>query len=57
MGGQIRAVPGAVLGWDLGAGLALGAALGVPALATAELLPAIEAVAVRSINERMSRDG
>jgi hypothetical protein len=57
MGGQLRAVPGAVLGWDLGAGLALGLALGVPALAAAELLPAIEAVAVRSINERMSRDG
>ena len=57
MGGQLRAVPGAVLGWDLAAGLALAAALGVPALAAAELLPAIEAVAVRSINERMSRDG
>ena len=28
MGGQLRAVPGAVLGWDLGAGLALAAALG-----------------------------
>ena len=53
MSGQLRAVPGAVLGWDLGAGLALAAALGVPALAAAELLPAIEAVAVRSINERM----
>jgi hypothetical protein len=57
MRGQLRAVPGAVLGWDLGAGLALAAALGVPALAAAELLPAIEAVAVRSTNERMSRDG
>jgi hypothetical protein len=57
MGGQLRAVPGAVLGWDLGAGLALAAALGVPALAAAELLPAIEAVAVRKLNERMSRDG
>jgi len=57
MGGQLRAVPGAVLGWDLCAGLALAAALGVPLFAAAELLPAIEAVAVRSINERMSRDG
>jgi hypothetical protein len=35
MGGQLRAVPGAVLGWDLGAGLALAAALGVSALAKA----------------------
>jgi hypothetical protein len=57
MGGQLRAIPGAVLGWDLGAGLALGHALGVPALAAAEWLPAIEAVAVRKVNERMSRDG
>ena len=31
MGGQLRAIPGAVLGWDLGAGLALAAALGVDA--------------------------
>jgi hypothetical protein len=57
MGGQLRAISGAVLGWDLGAGLALAAALSVPALAAAELLPAIEAVAVRKVNERMSRDG
>jgi hypothetical protein len=57
MGSQLRAIPGAVLGWDLGAGLALGAALGVPAMAAAEFLPAIEAVAVRKLNERMSRDG
>ena len=28
MRGQLRAIPGAVLGWDLGAGLALAAALG-----------------------------
>jgi hypothetical protein len=57
MGGPLRAVPGAVLGGDHGAGLALGAALGVPALAAAQLLPASEVVAVRSIKERMSRDG
>ena len=57
MHGQLRAFPGVVLGWDLGAGLAMAAALGVPAVVAAELLPEIEAVAVRSINERMSRDG
>ncbi len=33
------------------AALALAAALGVPALATAELLPEIEAVMVRKLNE------
>ena len=47
-------VPGAVIGWDMGAALQLGAALGVPATAIAELLPAIEAVMVRKINEHIS---
>jgi hypothetical protein len=58
LGGQLRVVPGAVIGWDMGAALALGRALGVPALAIAELLPAIEAVMVRKINEQLanSRD-
>ena len=57
LGGQIRVASGlgsnAVLGWDMAAVLALGAALGVPALAIAELLPAIEGVMVRKINEEM----
>lgn len=50
-------VPGAVIGWDIGAALQLGAALGVPALAIAELLPAIEAVMVRKINEGLRSRG
>jgi hypothetical protein len=54
LGGQLRVVPGAVIGWDIGAALALGRALGVPALAIAELLPAIEAVMVRKVNEQLS---
>lgn len=41
----------AVLGWDMGAALHLGAALGVSPLITAELLPPIEAVMVRKMNE------
>ena len=53
LGGQLRVVPGAVLGWDLGAAMALAQALGVNPLAAAEILPAIEAVAVRAINERL----
>ena len=53
MGGQLRAVPGAVLGWDLGAGMALAQALGVDPLIAAEILPEIEAVVVRRLNERM----
>lgn len=50
----MRLIPGAVIGWDMAAALALGAALGIPALAVAELLPPIEAVMVRKINEAMA---
>ena len=52
-------IPGAVLGWDMGAALALAAALGIDALIAAELLPEIEAVMVRKLNEQMegSHDG
>ena len=57
MSGQLRAVPGAVLGWDLSAGLALARALGVNELIAAGLLPGIEAIAVRHINERMKGSG
>ncbi|MFW5881902.1 MAG: DUF7697 family protein, partial [Roseicyclus sp.] len=53
LGGQLRVLPGAVIGWDLTAALALGKALGVPPLAMAELLPVIEAVMVRRLNEEM----
>ena len=44
---------GAVIGWDMAAALHLGAALGVSPLIIAELLPPIEAVMVRKINEEM----
>lgn len=40
----------AVIGFDMGAALALGAALGVPALAVAELLPGIEAAMVAAVS-------
>ena len=52
-------IPGAVLGWDMGATLALAAALGIDTLIAAELLPEIEAVMVRKLNEQMEggRDG
>ncbi len=56
LGGQLRILPGAVIGWDMGAALALGKALGVPPLAMAELLPPIEAVMVRRINEQMAAE-
>ncbi|MCF6328453.1 MAG: hypothetical protein L3J02_01445 [Henriciella sp.] len=57
MGGQLRVVPGAVLGWDLGAAMALGSALGVNALVAAEFLPALEAVAVNALNEQIKTGG
>lgn len=46
-------LPGAVIGWDMAAALALGDALGVPPLAMAELLPVVEAVMVTKLNEQM----
>jgi hypothetical protein len=51
--GQLRALPGAFLGLDLAAALAVGAALGYDTAALAELLPAGEAGMVGAINERI----
>ena len=46
-------IPGAVLGWDMGAALAMARALGIDPLIAAELLPEIEAVMVRKLNEQI----
>lgn len=43
----------AVIGWDMSAALALGHALGVNPMVAAELLPDLEAVMVRRINEKI----
>ncbi|MEI4485596.1 hypothetical protein V8J36_05295 [Frigidibacter sp. MR17.14] len=52
-GGQVRtAGMGGVLGLDMTAVLALGAASGIEPVITAELMPAIEAVMVRKLRER-----
>ena len=51
LGGQLRVIPGAVIGWDLGAALKLAAALGIGPMVAAELLPDIAAVMVRRLNE------
>jgi hypothetical protein len=40
----------------MGAALAMASALGVCQVATAEILPAIEAVMVRKINEQMDQN-
>tara|TARA_R110002072_G_scaffold197475_1_gene355115 strand:- start:278 stop:508 length:231 start_codon:yes stop_codon:yes gene_type:complete len=55
LGGQLRVLPGAVIGWDMSAALALAGALDVSPLAAAELLPVIEAVMVAKLNEQMGR--
>jgi len=47
-------IPGAVLGWDMGAALAMARALDIDPLIAAELLPEIEAVMVRKLNEQMA---
>ena len=52
----MRVIPGAVIGWDMGAALAMGAALGISPPAIAELLPEIEAVMVRKLNEQLAAD-
>ena len=49
----MRAIPGAVLGWDMMAALALAQALGLNAMVVAELLPELEAVMARRINEKI----
>lgn len=59
MGGQIRAIPGTVLGWDMTAAMAMASAMGIPRRAVVELLPVIEAAMLRTLNEEREgrRDG
>jgi len=56
LGGQLSLTPSAVIGWDMTAALSLGGALGIPPLAMAELLPSLEAVMVRKVNEVLAAD-
>jgi len=56
LSGQTRAIPGAVLGWDMGAALEMGRALGIQPMVVAELLPVIEAVMVRKTNEQIGTE-
>lgn len=51
-GHQLRAIPGAVIGYDMTAVLNMAQALGVPALAVAELFPPIEAAAISAMNTK-----
>ncbi len=45
-----------MIGWDMGTALALATALGIDPAPVAEILPAIEAVMVKKINEQMEQD-
>ena len=46
-------MPGVVLGWDMGAALAMAEALGVDPRAAAEFLPVIEAAMAKHLNDQM----
>jgi len=48
-------LPGAVIGWDMSAALALADALGMLPAAAAELLPVVEVVMVAKLNEQMDQ--
>jgi hypothetical protein len=54
LGGQLRVAGKAVIGWDMNSALALASVLGVNPMVAAELLPEIEAVMVRRINEKIA---
>ena len=53
LGGQMRVAGRAVIGWDMSAALALAQALGLNAMVATELLPDLEAVMVRRVNEKI----
>lgn len=54
LGGQMRVAGMAVIGWDMGAVLALARALGLNPMVAAEMLPELEAVMVRRVNEKIA---
>lgn len=48
---QLRVSMGGIVGFDMTAALTMAEALGVDAIAVAEILPAVEAVAMTRMNE------
>ena len=53
LGGQMRiTAAGTIVGWDFGAALAMASALGIDPAPVAEILPALEAVMIRALNEQ-----
>lgn len=55
-GGQLRAVPGRVIGYDMTAVFMMGDGMGVPRAAVAEFFPAIEQAAVAAFNEAADQE-
>ena len=54
----MRVAGKAIIGWEMGSALALAHALGVNPMVVAELLPDLEAVMVRRLNEKIGdQDG
>ena len=51
LAGQLRIVPGAVIGFDMGVALQMARALGVAEVTVIEMLPEIEAKMVARLNE------
>lgn len=51
--GQLRVSGGAVVGWDMGAVLAMADAAGLDRRAAVKLLPVIEAAMVRAVNAQI----
>lgn len=52
----MRVAGKAVIGWDITAAMALAQALGLNPMVAAELLPELEAVMVRRINEKIGTE-
>ena len=55
-GGQVRAIPGAVLGFDMTAVLAMARAAGISEALVYDFLPAIEVTFVASANKKTEED-
>lgn len=52
----MRVAGKAVVGWDMSAAMAMASALGLNPMVAAELLPELEAVMVRRINEKIGAE-
>lgn len=54
---QVRAIPGAVIGFDMTAVLAMASASGLPGALVLEFMPALEAELIKAHNQEPEDDG